>query len=76
MTPEDAKETKDSVPAGRLVSIVVPVFNEAPNLALLLERCESVTSKLPHLKWEYVFVNDIPKSPVGKILRRELRDRK
>ena len=58
MTPEDAKETKDSVPAGRLVSIVVPVFNEAPNLALLLERCESVTSKLPHLKWEYVFVND------------------
>ena len=43
--------------AGRpLVSLVVPVYNEAKNLPLLVERFDQVTDDA--CRWEYVFVND------------------
>jgi dolichol-phosphate mannosyltransferase len=40
----------------RLISIVVPVFNEAKNLPLLVERFERLP--IDTYRWEYVFVND------------------
>jgi dolichol-phosphate mannosyltransferase len=39
-----------------LVSLVVPVYNEAKNLPLLVERFDQVTGG--DCRWEYVFVND------------------
>jgi len=43
--------------AGRpLISLVVPVYNEARNLPLLIERFDQVTGD--SCRWEYVFVND------------------
>jgi glycosyltransferase involved in cell wall biosynthesis len=40
----------------RLISVVVPVFGEAKNLPLLLERFERLA--IDAFRWEYVFVND------------------
>jgi len=46
-----------AIHAGRpLVSLVVPVYNEARNLPLLVERFEQVADDA--CRWEYVFVND------------------
>jgi dolichol-phosphate mannosyltransferase len=47
----------------RLVSIVVPVFNEAKNLPILLERFERLA--VDTFRWEYLFVND--GSPDGSL---------
>ncbi|MBS2019070.1 MAG: glycosyltransferase family 2 protein [Deltaproteobacteria bacterium] len=51
MTTEPATPT-------RLVSVVVPVFDEARNVEACFEALESVTSKDASLAWEYVFVDD------------------
>lgn len=40
------------------IAIVIPVYLEANNLALLYERLEGVVSSLSEYKWEYMFVND------------------
>lgn len=40
------------------IAIVVPVYREAKNLALLYERLEAVTGQLPQYEWEYILVND------------------
>jgi dolichol-phosphate mannosyltransferase len=41
---------------GRLISVVVPVYGEAKNLPLLVQRLDAVAAG-GH-RWEYVFVND------------------
>lgn len=40
------------------VNIVVPVYQEGQNLFPLYQRLEKVISKVPHIHWEYLFVND------------------
>lgn len=42
----------------RLVSIVVPIFNEEKNIEPLHRALQDVISKLGDLRWEYVFVDD------------------
>jgi len=42
----------------KTISIVIPVYREAKNLARLYERLESVTGAIPGYNWEYLLVND------------------
>ncbi len=42
----------------RLVSIVVPLYDEAKNIEPLFEELEAVTSTIADTTWEYVFVDD------------------
>lgn len=39
------------------LSIIIPIFNEQPNILLLYERLKAVTQKL-EVETEYIFVND------------------
>jgi dolichol-phosphate mannosyltransferase len=48
--------TVHSLAERRLISIVVPVYGEAKNLPLLVERFDAVTTD--QHRWEYLFVND------------------
>lgn len=41
-----------------LVSVVIPVFNEAENVPILFERVNEVFSTLPEYDYECLFVND------------------
>lgn len=41
-----------------LVSIVVPLYNEAKNVEPLFQELETVTAGIPGYTWEYVFVDD------------------
>lgn len=40
------------------ICVVIPLHNEANNLAELVMRLDQVTSQLPAYQWEYIFVND------------------
>jgi dolichol-phosphate mannosyltransferase len=51
-----------------LVSLVVPVYNEAKNLPLLVARFDQVTRD--DCRWEYVFVNDGSPDDSLTVLRR------
>jgi dolichol-phosphate mannosyltransferase len=42
----------------KIISIVIPVYNEAKNLLNLHMKLEAITSSLPSFDWEYIFVND------------------
>lgn len=50
--------TSDTATPTRLVSVVVPVFDEAGNVEACFEALEKVTAKDASLEWEYVFVDD------------------
>lgn len=41
-----------------LVSVVIPVYNEADNVPILLERVDAVFASLPDYGYECLFVND------------------
>src|SRR5690606_8136296 len=41
-----------------LVSVVIPVFNEAQNVPILLERVDAVFASMPEYDYECLFVND------------------
>ncbi len=40
------------------LSLVIPVYNEARSLALLLDTCSREAERIPRSTWEFVFVND------------------
>lgn len=42
----------------KLISIIVPVYNEEKNIQLLVDRLTGVTKKINTYAWEMVFVND------------------
>ncbi|TWT14573.1 glycosyltransferase family 2 protein [Planomicrobium sp. CPCC 101079] len=42
----------------RLITILIPAYNEEAVLAVLLERLKKVTSQIPDYRFEYLFVND------------------
>jgi glycosyltransferase involved in cell wall biosynthesis len=52
-----SSEASGGRPADALISVIVPVFNEAANLASLFERLGAVLKGLG-TRWEIVFVND------------------
>lgn len=54
-------ETIDKSVAGDAVShvsVVVPAFNEAPNIPLLWRRVTEVLAGVPDINWELIFVDD------------------
>lgn len=42
----------------KLISIIVPVFDEAENVPLIYKAVRSVTESLSKYRWEIIFVND------------------
>ncbi len=71
---EVAAVGKKSEDTGEKIKIFVVKKSPALTEAMLISHCrENLTAyKIPR---EVEFLNELPKSPVGKILRRELRDR-
>jgi len=65
---------KPSSSSGEMVRIFVVKKTPALTAEMLIEHCrENLTAyKIPR---EVVFMAELPKSNVGKILRRELRDK-
>ncbi len=55
-------------PTSRLISIVVPVFNEESVLALFHDRMTQVCAALPLYSWEIVFVDDGSSDATGRLL--------
>lgn len=54
----------------KTISIVIPVYREAKNLARLYERLQAVTGTIPAYKWEYVLVNDGSPDNSMEVLRQ------
>lgn len=52
----------------QLVSIVIPVLNEAENIPLLLDQLNSATKKLPY-SFEFIFIDDGSKDSTYHILQ-------
>ena len=71
---EVAAVGKKSEDTGEKIKIFVVKKSPALTEAMLISHCrENLTAyKIPR---EVEFLNELPKSPVGKVLRRELRDR-
>lgn len=42
----------------KIISILIPAYNEEQVLHTLINRLDAVTSELPHYQFEYLFVND------------------
>ena len=42
----------------KLVSILIPCYNEEDSLDSLYDRLRSVLSPIDYLEWEFIFVND------------------
>lgn len=51
-----------------LISIVIPVLNEAENIPLLLDQLNGVTKKLPY-RFEFIFVDDGSKDSTYHIIQ-------
>lgn len=54
----------------KTISIVIPVYREANNLANLYERLEKITGSIPAYNWQYVLVNDGSPDNSMEILRQ------
>lgn len=55
--------------ARQLISIIVPVYNEAPNIPLLYEEISKNIKRLPY-RFELIFVDDGSKDDSACVLRR------
>lgn len=53
-----------------LVSVVVPFYNEGPNVSLLSERIQAVFEQMPEYDYECLFVNDGSTDETGEELER------
>lgn len=53
-----------------LVSVVIPCFNEAENIALLAEQIEAVFGQMPEYEYECLFVNDGSTDGTRELLER------
>ena len=43
---------------GKIISIIVPIFNEEKNIPLLYDEIKSIIAKVSHYNFEIIFVND------------------
>lgn len=57
----------------KTISIVIPIYREAKNLARLYERLEKITDNLTAYNWQYVLVNDGSPDNSMEILRQMAR---
>lgn len=59
----------------KTISIVIPIYNEAPNVTPLYEAVKSIISKLPQ-KFELIFVDDGSSDDSAKRIRKVVRQDK
>ncbi len=55
---------------GYALAVIVPTYEEADNVARIVA---SLDSALAGIRFEIVFVDDLPHTATGKILKTELR---
>ncbi len=53
----------------KLITILVPAYNEEEVLPLLIKRLDTLTGQLPDYSWELLFVNDGSKDKTDEMLR-------
>ena len=58
----------------KLVSIVVPAYNEVQVLSAFHARTSQVIAELPQYNWEILFVNDGSKDDTENLLNAEFKD--
>lgn len=56
----------------KLISILIPCYNESASLPLLIPKLEHIANKYSHYNWEFLCVNDGSKDNTLEVLR-ELR---
>jgi len=56
----------------KTISIVIPIYNEAPNVTPLYEAVKAIINKLPH-KFELIFVDDGSSDDSAKRIRKVVR---
>ncbi len=56
----------------KLISILIPCYNEAQSLLILIPKLEDIANNLKHYDWEFLCVNDGSKDNTLEVLR-ELR---
>ena len=56
----------------KLISVLIPCYNEAQSLPILIPKLEDIANTLPQYDWEYLCVNDGSKDNTLEVLR-ELR---
>lgn len=42
----------------KLISLIIPVYNEEKNIKLLVDKLSEVVEKLSHYQWEIILIND------------------
>jgi dolichol-phosphate mannosyltransferase len=52
----------------KLISVVVPTYNEEKNIPLVHEKVKEVLEKLPNYDWEFIFVDDGSKDNSVKVM--------
>ena len=53
----------------KLITILVPAYNEEEVLPLLMKRLDTLTGQLPDYSWELLFINDGSKDKTDEMLR-------
>lgn len=53
----------------KLISVVIPVYNEEETLPFLFQRLENLEKSNPAYRWEFLFVNDGSRDGSEKVLR-------
>ncbi len=56
------------MPLQKIISVVIPVYNEIGTLPVLTERVAQVIAQLPQFQWEVVYVNDNSSDGSEKLL--------
>ena len=66
----------DAIMGERVCAVVVPKANTSLTLQRLVDHLRSV-KEVASYKWpeSLILVDELPRNPVGKILKRELRER-
>jgi dolichol-phosphate mannosyltransferase len=58
MEQRQSNQSNHNLPAKKLLSVVVPLFNEQDNLQLLLKELDAVAQELSDITFEYILVDD------------------
>ena len=58
----------------KLITILVPAYNEEEVLPLLMKRLDSLTGQLPDYNWELLFINDGSKDKTDEMLRSYVKN--